>query len=126
MEESRMEAHEGHRLDLPEMQRRCLVSAAHTPTLLSIAPRDTDRKIVDSAGKSIAVATRRPDGDGIANANRIVACWNALSGLNPEAVKDVAAMLEACRRFMEENPGSFGETHALLTGARAALAKLKQ
>lgn len=65
------------------------------------------------------------------DANRIVACVNALAGLNPEAVPDVVAalrdMLDGYERLLAQsvldvNPGA----NRYSIAARAALAKLEE
>ena len=70
-----------------------------------------------------------------ANAQRAVACVNALTGLNPEAVPDVVAALRGLLRYegiVVEYMGGMGNldaernTQQQFTAARAALAKLEQ
>ena len=55
-----------------------------------------------------------------ANATHIVACVNACKGVNPEAVPDLLAALEACLPVLD-NPAMHWE----LKTARAAIAKAK-
>ncbi len=62
-----------------------------------------------------------------ANADRIVACVNALAGINPEAVPDVVAAL---RGLLHGVDGAFGRMGIepfgpAIDAARAALAKLE-
>jgi hypothetical protein len=69
-------------------------------------------------------------GIAINNAERIVACVNALAGLNPEAIKDVVEALERCQSALttdedaEAQLGVYGR--GLSTIITSALAKLKQ
>jgi hypothetical protein len=53
---------------------------------------------------------------------RAVACMNALTGLNPEGVKDVVEALEGCIEHMEH---STPQGRQAWESARAALAKIK-
>lgn len=55
-----------------------------------------------------------------ANGERIVACVNACNGINPKAVPDLLAALEACLPVLD-NPAMHWE----LKTARAAIAKAK-
>lgn len=66
-----------------------------------------------------------------ANAQRAVACVNALAGINPEAVPDVVAALRAllegyerllAQSVLDVNPGA----NRYSIAARAALAKLEE
>lgn len=66
-----------------------------------------------------------------ADADRIVACVNALAGLNPEAVQDVVEALRGILREIEYcvDDGSFErgivDANVGIIAARAALAKLE-
>ena len=69
---------------------------------------------------------------GKANAARIVACVNALAGLNPDAVADVVKALEDLSGFHTRNAngGAFDvtvdEIDSMWEAAREALARLRE
>lgn len=72
----------------------------------------------------------RSDDEVAANAARIVACVNALAGLNPEAVRDVVEALKtARRRFSEQNGVVSAEVwngnYKAVAAINAALARVK-
>ena len=127
-------------------------TAAHTPGLLAVSDREyylisAVQNGIDGEGVNGGVFPAKTQGpDAKANAARIVACWNALEGLNPDAIADVVAALrdlmethdedENMDDFPDEDSVGWGQhanggsydlplTFGHLRRARKALAKLE-
>lgn len=86
-----------------------------------------DSMIDDAEGRTVATTNGfgRPQGTDSANAARIVACVNGCEGINPEAVHELVAAVDAVLEVLPQPP----RVHAHLAGPlgvlRAAIAKAK-
>jgi hypothetical protein len=99
--------------------------------------------LVNSARQEIArTSTRIVCNDSTPNAERIVACVNACAGLNPEAIQELIAALDAVTQqlsdlhaaicdqeledhFVDDSINMLSEGGTAIEQARAALAKAK-
>lgn len=76
--------------------------------------------LLNADGKCPAITGFGPKSE--ANAARIVACVNALEGLNPDAVRDVVRALEQIKTMrMVTDGGSISECRAIAARALASL-----
>ena len=78
-------------------------------------------------GQHVGVVQLGPDRiHAEADADRLVACWNACEGINPEAVSDMLAALETAESYLSRLPQCADRGHDIpadLAAARAAIAK---
>lgn len=105
-------------------------ASRHTPGELIVAEysRGTYLMILGKTDKEIAFidTQRNTPGQSQIDAKHLAACWNALAGMNPEAVKDVVDALKEALESMDTHDDiqkSFFQAER--KQARAALAKLK-
>lgn len=101
--------------------------SGHTKGLLHVSPQnaDPDEGHLHIGGNSVTVlASMNPTHpDTPANVARIVACWNACDGLNPEAVGD---MREALEEIAEMTVARNVPREDIEKIARAALARAEK
>jgi hypothetical protein len=99
------------------------------PFIINQPPRPSTDDIVDIPDVIVIAKPAEIPGNAatvVANAERIVACVNALAGLNPEAIKDVVEALEAVNSSSRTYPHGIAKLMSALDQVEAALAKLKQ
>jgi hypothetical protein len=104
------------------------------PFIINQPPRPSTDDIVDIPDVIVIAKPAEIPGNAatvVANAERIVACVNALAGLNPEAIKDAVEVLEAymLRDSLEHDDfvKRFGFSQSYLDfHAGKAFAKLKE
>ena len=104
-------------------------TAAHTQAY-TVAPHTGDNasdfwEIEDGVGRLATVYGEEDEGE--ANAARFCALWNALAGLNPEAVKPALDALETMLGSAAQGDGPFFKVDAAdIESLRAALSALRQ
>jgi hypothetical protein len=101
----------------------------HTPGRLNLSSKGDGRIWIEAANDTAEdIAVLVMDDHQIknaANAARLVACWNACEGINPEAVPE---LLEACKALLSfaesvRPGGAVLRTDPDLPAARAAVAR---
>ena len=68
---------------------------------------------------------RRAWEEDIANAKHLAACWNACEGINPEAVPDILAALDAALDEVDQTHAEGYPEPEWADAARAAMAKAR-
>jgi len=87
-------------------------------------------QIVSESGQIIVNGLDLALGAEEANAERLVACWNACEGINPEAVPDLLEALEGLLSTLSPLSGCMDDDPCMdsdctICAARAAIAKAK-